>query len=66
MINNEVGLNPSIIIYRRNGEWPGLKKESNLGRNKEVECKGTQMSYCGVMSYYLNVALGKIERDVKI
>lgn len=29
--------------YRRKGEWPGLKTESNRGRNKEVEHKGRQM-----------------------
>lgn len=58
MINNEAVLNH--CIYGRKGEWPGLKKESNLGRNKEVECKSTQMKS------YWDVALGKSERDVKI
>lgn len=58
MINNEVTLNH--CIYGRKGEWPGLKKESNRGRNKEVEYKGRQMkTYC-------DMALGKAEREVKI
>lgn len=58
VINNEVMLNH--CIYGRKGEWPGLKKESNRGRNKEVQYKGRQMkSYC-------DMAVGKAETEVKI
>lgn len=55
MINNGVALNH--CIYGRKGEWPGMKKESNRGRNKEADHKGrhnvVKLLGCGVRKIHV-------------